>query len=181
MCWLFRFQICIFWRKILVRLRVSPGWKIYQFLWEHIEVLAAKLDVNPRFSIVGGDRGTDSLKKKKTKKKTETVINTCVVSLIKQQWENMSEMPQKRDFLTWSMQNFLRKRIQFVRKYPITWLIDLANILHDVNKFIDFILCHVIKNCLVLFRNFVNKPAMWLFSLNTFEENQFYGIKKRNI
>ena len=75
----------------------------------------------------------------------------------------MSEMPQKRDFLTWSMQNFLRKRIQFVRKYPITWLIDLANILHDVNKFIDFILCHVIKNCLVLSRNFVNKPAMWFF------------------
>ena len=93
----------------------------------------------------------------------------------------MSEMPQKRDFLTWSIQNFLRKRIQFVRKYPIAWLIDLANKLHDVNKFIDFILCHVIKNCLVLSRNFVNKPAMWLFSLNTFEENQFYGIKKRNI
>ena len=37
------------------------------------------------------------------------------------------EIPQKRDFLTRSIQNFLRKVKQFVRKYYITWLIDLAN------------------------------------------------------
>ena len=62
---------------------------------------------------------------KKTQK-SETVINTCV-SLIKQHWEKMTEVPQKRDFLTWSIQNFVRKVKQFVRKYYITWLIDLAN------------------------------------------------------
>ena len=58
-------------------------------------------------------------------------------------------------------QNVVRKVKQFVRKYYITWLIDLANKLYDVEKFIDFILCHVIKNCLVLLRNFVNKPVEW--------------------
>ena len=35
----------------------------------------------------------------------------------------MAEIPQKRDFLTWSIQNTLRKMKQFVRKY-ITWLIN---------------------------------------------------------
>ena len=30
------------------------------------------------------------------------------------------EIPQKHDFLTWSIQNFLRKVKQFVRKYDIT-------------------------------------------------------------
>ena len=39
----------------------------------------------------------------------------------------MPEIPQKRDFLTWSIQNFVRKVKQFVIKYYITWLIDLAN------------------------------------------------------
>ena len=47
---------------------------------------------------------------------------------------------------------------QFVRKY-IIWLIDLANKLYDVEKFlIKFYAC-VIKNCLVLLRNFVSKPV----------------------
>ena len=32
----------------------------------------------------------------------------------------MAEVPQKRDFLTWSIQSFLRKVKQFVRKYYIT-------------------------------------------------------------
>ena len=41
----------------------------------------------------------------------------------------------------------------------ITWLIYLANQLYDAEKFLDFILCQcVIRNCLVLLRNFVNKP-----------------------
>ena len=29
----------------------------------------------------------------------------------------MAEIPQERDFLTWSIQNFARKVKQFVRKY----------------------------------------------------------------
>ena len=55
----------------------------------------------------------------------------------------MAEIPQKRDFLSWSSQNFVRKVKQFVRKYYITWLIYLANKLYDVEKFIDFILSRV--------------------------------------
>ena len=39
----------------------------------------------------------------------------------------------------------------------------------------------VFKNCLLLLRTFANKPVEWLSSLNIFEENQFYEIKKRNI
>ena len=51
--------------------------------------------------------------------KSETVIDTCV-SLIKQDWKKMTEIPQKRDFLTRSIQNFIRKVKQFVTKYYIT-------------------------------------------------------------
>ena len=40
--------------------------------------------------------------------KSETVIKTCVL-IIKQQWKKMAEIPQEHDFLTWSIQNFLRK------------------------------------------------------------------------
>ena len=29
----------------------------------------------------------------------------------------MAEIPQKHDFLTWNIQNFVRKKKQFVRKY----------------------------------------------------------------
>ena len=76
---------------------------------------------------------------RKKPKNLETVINTCV-SIIKQQ---MAEIPQKCDSLTWSIQNFIRKVKQFVRKY-ITLLINLANKLYDVEKFLDFILCHVL-------------------------------------
>ena len=36
----------------------------------------------------------------------------------------MAEIPQERDFLTWSIQNFVTKVKQFVRKYYVTWLID---------------------------------------------------------
>ena len=48
------------------------------------------------------------------------------------------------DFLTWSIQNFVRTVKQFVRKYYITWIIYLADKLYDREKFIDFILCHVL-------------------------------------
>ena len=61
---------------------------------------------------------------KKPQKKLETVIVTCV-SLMKQHWRKMAEIPQKCDFLTWSIQNFIRKVKQFARKtltYLINWL-----------------------------------------------------------
>ena len=51
----------------------------------------------------------------------------------------MAETPQKRGFLTWSIQNFVRKVKEFLRKYYVTWLIYLANKLYDVEKFLDFI------------------------------------------
>ena len=78
------------------------------------------------------------------KKKLETIINTCV-SLIKEHWKKMAEIPQKRNFLPWSIQNFVT-----VRKYCTSWLIDLANKLYDIEKFIDFMLCHVLLK-IVLF------------------------------
>ena len=65
--------------------------------------------------------------------KLETVINICV-SLIKQHWKEMAEIPQKRDFLTWSIQNFVQKVKQFARRCDIIWLMDLANKLYDVKK-----------------------------------------------
>ena len=55
---------------------------------------------------------------RKKKKNWKTVINTYV-SLIKQQWKKMTEIPQKH-FLTWSIQNFVRKVQQFVRECYIT-------------------------------------------------------------
>ena len=71
----------------------------------------------------------------KNPEKLETVINTCV-SLIKQHWKKMAEIPHKRDFHTWSIQNFIIKVRRSVRKYYITWLIDLAVKLYDIEKFL---------------------------------------------
>ena len=61
----------------------------------------------------------------------------------------MVEIPQKHDFLTWSIQSFVRIVNQFVRKY-ITWLVDLANKFHDIEKIVDFIVCHLLLK-IVLF------------------------------
>ena len=52
----------------------------------------------------------------------------------------MTEFPQKLNFLSWSIQVLVKKVKQFVRKYYITWLIDLGNKLYDVEKFLDFVL-----------------------------------------
>ena len=62
----------------------------------------------------------------------------------------MAEIPQTLDFLTWNIQTFVRKVKQFVRKYYISRLIYLANTLYEVEKFLDFILCHVLLK-IVLF------------------------------
>ena len=74
---------------------------------------------------------------RKTPQKSESVTNTTTYNntqLIKEKWEKMAEIPEKCNFLTWSIENFVRKVKSFVRKYYITWLIDLANKLHDVKK-----------------------------------------------
>ena len=61
----------------------------------------------------------------------------------------MAEISQKCDFLTWGIQKVIKVK-QFVRKYYITRLIYLANKLYDLEKFLDFILCHVLLK-IVLF------------------------------
>ena len=43
----------------------------------------------------------------------------------------MTEIPQESDFLTWGIQNFVRKVKQYVTKYYITGLTDFANKLYD--------------------------------------------------
>ena len=61
------------------------------------------------------------------------------------------QISQKRDFLTWNIQNFVRKMKHLVRIYYITRLIDLPNKLYDVETFIDFILCHVLLKIVLLY------------------------------
>ena len=56
---------------------------------------------------------------RKSQKKSVIVINTCV-SIVKQNWKKMAEIPQEHDILTWGIQAFERKVKQFVRKYYIT-------------------------------------------------------------
>ena len=46
----------------------------------------------------------------------------------------MVDVPQKRDFLSWSIQNFVIKAKQFVRNYYNTWLIHLANKQNNIDK-----------------------------------------------
>ena len=83
----------------------------------------------------------------KNHEKLET--NNCVL-IIKQQWKKIAETPQERDFLTWTIQYVVRIAKQFVRNYYITWLVDLANKLYDVEKsWFHFMLCVMKK--IVLF------------------------------
>ena len=86
----------------------------------------------------------------KKPKKSETVINTCV-SIIKQHWKKMAEIPQECNFFTWSIQNFVRKVKQFVRKYYITRSIDLANKLYNARKFLIsfYPICYWKMSCFI--------------------------------
>ena len=52
--------------------------------------------------------------------------------MIKQHWKEMAAILQEHSFLTWSIQNFVKKVKQFVRKFYVTLLIDLANKLYDM-------------------------------------------------
>ena len=47
--------------------------------------------------------------------------------------EKDDRISQECDFLTWTIKNSVG---QFVRKYYITWLIDLANKFYDIEKFL---------------------------------------------
>ena len=49
-----------------------------------------------------------------------TAINACVSIIIKQHWKEMEKLPGELNFFTWSIQNFVRKVKQFVRRYYIT-------------------------------------------------------------
>ena len=40
--------------------------------------------------------------------KNWTVINTCIL-LLKEHWKKLAKIPQKCDFLSWSIQNFIKK------------------------------------------------------------------------
>ena len=46
---------------------------------------------------------------------------TCVliISIIKQYWKKISEIPPKKDFFTCSIHIFVRKMKQFARKYYV--------------------------------------------------------------
>ena len=46
----------------------------------------------------------------------------------------MANIPQKPDFLNWSIQNFVIKAKQFVRNYYIAWLTHLADKQNNINK-----------------------------------------------
>ena len=86
----------------------------------------------------------------KKPKKLETVINTCV-SLIKQRWRKIVEIPQKCCFLNWSIQNFVRKVKEFLKKYYVFRLIRLVNRFYGVEKFLDFIFCHVLLSIFLFY------------------------------
>ena len=86
----------------------------------------------------------------KTPNKSGTVISTCV-SVIKQCWKKMAEIPQECDFLTWSIQNFVKKVKQFVRKCYITWLIVRLVVFNIA------VLMLLFCNCLL----FPNLPDCW--------------------
>ena len=64
----------------------------------------------------------------------------------------MAEIPREHDFLR-SIQNFVRKVKQFLRKYYITWLIDLANKLYN-RKILDFILFHLLLKIVLFYIEF---------------------------
>ena len=72
-------------------------------LWSFLTSIPIKADIS---------HGAPPLKNEALQLKTKP--STCV-SLIKQHWKKMAEIPQK--FLTWSIQNFIRKVKQFFRKH----------------------------------------------------------------
>ena len=64
----------------------------------------------------------------------------------------MAEILQKRDLLALSIQNFVTNVKQFVRKYYITWLIDLPNKLYDIEKLLISFYVVLLKIVLFFFK-----------------------------
>ena len=79
-----------------------------------------------------------------------------------QHWKKIAEILQKRNFLIWNIQNFARRVKQFVRKYYISWLIDLPNKLFDAEKIIIKIII-IIKNYEIKWEIF-NSVNLWISS-----------------
>ena len=77
---------------------------------------------------------------RRKEKKLETVINNCA-SLIKQHLKKIAEITQNIIFSLGAFKILQEK-----------WnsLLDLGNKLYDIEKFFDFILCHVLLK-IVLF------------------------------
>ena len=71
----------------------------------------------------------------------------------------MAEILQKRDLLALSIQNFVTNVKQFVRKYYITWLIDLPNKLYDIEKLLISFYVVLLKIVLFFFKKIVNEPS----------------------
>ena len=59
----------------------------------------------------------------------------------------MTEISQKHDFLTWGIQNFIRKVKQFVRKYHITWLITQFIVIDIALLMVLFCNHQLFSNC----------------------------------
>ena len=99
---------------------------------------------------------------------------------MKQHWKKMVEIPQEHYFLTWNIQNFVRQVKQFVRKYYITWLIDLANKLYDYDLYYLKLSCFIKKFCYLLNKFQFNSLYinMWLSSLNIFSRKSVLWDKK---
>ena len=83
----------------------------------------------------------DSLKKSLINWKLSLI--TCV-SIIKQHWKKKADILQESHIITWSIQNFVRKVKQFVKKYYITWLI--TQLVVTGNALLVVLFC----NCLLI-------------------------------
>ena len=59
----------------------------------------------------------------------------------------MSEIPQEHDFLTWSIQTFVRKVKQFVGKYYITLLITQIAVINIALLMVLFCNHQLFSNC----------------------------------
>ena len=88
----------------------------------------------------------------------------------------MAEIPQECNFLTLSIENFVRKKKEFDRKYYITWLIAWLVVFDIVLLAVLFCNCPLLSNCLLLkemfFKGFVG--LMWLTSNHMFGSGNFW-------
>ena len=67
------------------------------------------LNWKPNPSPLKSKPGFQEMIPRRKTQKSDTVINTGV-SLKKQHWKKVTEISQKHNFLTWSIQNFVRRK-----------------------------------------------------------------------